>query len=269
MYDAEPGGNRDARDPRTRRPSRGTRRHVNRTGSHDADGGADRTDGKVGAGSPVERLGARCPAGRVGPGRPVERIGPGRPVGRSGAGRPVERSGAGRPVGRRRLLAAGATVGAAALTGCLDAVSPGGGGSTRGDVIHLDTLDVGGSPGGTVPLRPPETLSLLDFFATWCGPCRPQMSTLGRVRDRFDEDDLHMVSVTTESDEAAVGQFWREYDGAWPVALDQEATAQQAYAVKGIPTLVVVDPDGTEHWRHRGLADFETLGEEVQAALDA
>lgn len=118
-----------------------------------------------------------------------------------------------------------------------------------------------------MPVRRPGTVSLIDFFATWCGPCEPQMETLGTARERFAETELYMSSVTTESDEGAIRQFWRTNDGEWPVVLDPELSVSQAYEVKGIPTLVLVDGGGEVTWRHRGFASEDRLVEEIRGAI--
>jgi thiol-disulfide isomerase/thioredoxin len=188
---------------------------------------------------------------------------------------------------RRRLLRGVAAAGAAGLAGCTslpgagadggdspstagaaDDSSPTGTGADDRDVIRLETLAVGGSPGETVSLRPPDRPALLDFFATWCAPCIPQMETLRAVRSTFAPAELRMVSVTNEADESAVRGFWREHDGTWPVATDPRSRAVREYSVTGVPTLVVVLPDGTVTWRHTGLAARETLLEQVRRALE-
>jgi thiol-disulfide isomerase/thioredoxin len=170
---------------------------------------------------------------------------------------------------RRQLLRAAGAATVAGIAGCLGGDgSRGGAATTAGrDVLRFESLSVAGSPGGQVPLRPPDRPALLDFFATWCGPCEPQMETLGRVREQFAESDLWMVSITPESDQEAVAGFWRRLDGAWPVVMDAESEAAREYGVSGLPTLVLVAPDGTEHWRHRGLAGHDRLVAEVEAAL--
>lgn len=186
---------------------------------------------------------------------------------------------------RRRLLRGVAAAGAAGLAGCTSlpgngadgSGNPGAAGtaddpSTAGtadgrDVITLETLAVGGSPGEQVALRPLDRPALLDFFATWCAPCVPQMDTLREVRSAFAPTELRMVSVTSEADESAVREFWQRHDGTWPVATDPRSRAVREYSVTGVPTLLVVLPDGTVTWRHTGLAGRETLFDQVERAL--
>ena len=182
------------------------------------------------------------------------------------------------PTGRtRRQLLGLAAAGAVGLAGCTSLPGSGAEGSgdpstagtaaDRRDVIRVETLAVGGSPGGQVALRPPDRPALLDFFATWCAPCIPQMDTLREVRSTFTPEELHMVSVTSEADETAVREFWVRHDGTWPVATDPRSRAVREHSVTGVPTLLVVLPDGTVTWRHTGLAGRETLREQVEQVV--
>jgi len=174
---------------------------------------------------------------------------------------------------RRRLLAGLAAAAGGAAAGCLGTLDSGDGGGGRDadgdtgsdghDGRTVDTLAVGGSPGETVPVAPAR-VTLLDFFATWCAPCKPQMANLRQVDRAFPE--VHMLSVTNESDGDAVRSFWREYDGTWPVALDPQLELSSAYRAGRVPTMVVLDADGTERWRHSGLAATDTIRAELEAA---
>jgi thiol-disulfide isomerase/thioredoxin len=132
------------------------------------------------------------------------------------------------------------------------------------DGPRLETLEVGGSPGDSVAVEPAEGAALLDFFATWCAPCKPQMAELAVVREEF--PDLHMLSLTREDDSELVAGFWREYEGTWPVAQDPELEAFQEYDVTRIPTLLVLDAEGSEAWRHSGLAAAEDIIDRVNDA---
>ncbi|WP_299270129.1 TlpA family protein disulfide reductase [Halorientalis sp.] len=171
---------------------------------------------------------------------------------------------------RAFLTVTGAAV--TALSGCTQLLgsrdAPGSsegatGGSENGGQT-LDTLDVGGSPGEAVPVVPDGTVTLLDFFATYCAPCKPQMAELREVRSAF--PDVHMLSITWERDATGVRSFWTEYDGTWPVALDPDVETGPTYDVEALPTTLILDAEGTETWRHTGLAEAATMETELEAA---
>lgn len=157
--------------------------------------------------------------------------------------------------GRRTFLATAAAVG---LAGCL------GGGDTAASDDTIDTYDVEGSPGEAVPVRPDDRVTLLDFWATWCAPCKPQMGELRDVREQF--PDVHMLSITNESDDEAIRAFWREYEGTWAVASDPDLRTNDRFDVNRIPTLLVFDPEGSEVWRHVGLAAADSIADALRDA---
>jgi thiol-disulfide isomerase/thioredoxin len=167
---------------------------------------------------------------------------------------------------RRRLLATLGSGTAAGLAGCLSVGSGGDGPGSTGedyDGPTLQALDVEGSPGGPVPVLP-DRPALLDFWATWCAPCKPQMAELRSVRESV--PDAHMLSITNEAETEAVREFWHEYEGTWAVAQDTELRTNERFGVTRVPTLLVFDADGEEVWRHVGLAAAETVAEKLREA---
>jgi len=168
---------------------------------------------------------------------------------------------------RRRLLAGVGAAAVGGLAGCLGAVTDDGDGGDDDrsdyDGLTVDTLSVGGSPGDAVPVAP-ERVTLLDFFATWCAPCKPQMEELQTIDRQF--PDVHLLSVTRERDEDAVRSFWREYEGTWSVGLDPDLTVFSAYQAGSVPTMVVLDATGEQRWRHSGLSAADSIAAELEAA---
>jgi thiol-disulfide isomerase/thioredoxin len=163
---------------------------------------------------------------------------------------------------RRQYL--GGVLATAALAGC-SGFTPldGGGEESRSQRLTLDAVEATGSPAGDVPLRPEGEPALVDYFATWCAPCKPQMAELRAVSEEF--PGLHLVSITREDDAEAIRTFWREYDGTWPVASNPSLDAFQAHSVDNIPTKVLLSRDGTEAWRHTGLAAASAITDEIKA----
>jgi thiol-disulfide isomerase/thioredoxin len=158
---------------------------------------------------------------------------------------------------RAYLAGVGAAVG---LAGCL-----GGSGGETSDAPTVETIAVADLDGGPVPARPAGEPALVDFFGTWCAPCKPQMAELRAVGSRF--PDLHMVSVTQETDAEAIRRFWREYEGTWPVGSDPGLQVFQHFGVRNVPTKVLVDDTGERVWRHSGLAAADTIAREVEAVV--
>ncbi|MFM8551027.1 MAG: TlpA family protein disulfide reductase [Nitrospiraceae bacterium] len=85
---------------------------------------------------------------------------------------------------------------------------------------------------------------VLNFWATWCGPCKDEMPALDRLRKHFDAQDVAVLTVTTDVQREGIAGFLRELALSLPVLLDESREVSDAFTVRGLPTTVVIDRDG-------------------------
>lgn len=173
-----------------------------------------------------------------------------------------------RSIGRRHLLAgvvgAGLVGGGVVGSGVVDV-----GGD--GLPVEVSTVDAVGSTAGRTRVPAAGTPTVIDCFATWCGPCAEQMAALGTVYDRYG-DRASFVSVTNERfgggfDRGALRAWWRDNDGRWTVGHDPEGDLLAALGSDGLPYLAVTDESGSVVWTHGGVASVETLDRHIASVL--
>jgi thiol-disulfide isomerase/thioredoxin len=97
------------------------------------------------------------------------------------------------------------------------------------------------------------SIVILDFWATWCGPCRIAMPVLSEVSREFADKGVKLISIDLEEDPADVKAFLSQMGLDVTVALDRDSSVAQAYQVSGIPQTVIVGRDGVIQKVHVGL----------------
>jgi outer membrane lipoprotein-sorting protein/peroxiredoxin len=105
---------------------------------------------------------------------------------------------------------------------------------------------------------------LLDFWATWCGPCRKDMPALEKIYADFQERGLVMIGMDVGEDRATVSKFLQQTKLSYPIVLAGEMEMLESYSVTAYPTVVVIDRDGKIALYHVGSG-----GEmDIRAALE-
>jgi thiol-disulfide isomerase/thioredoxin len=84
---------------------------------------------------------------------------------------------------------------------------------------------------------------VLDFWASWCGPCRRSMPQIEALHREFARKGLVVLGVNSE-DPAAASKYLREKGYSFPTLMDKTGTVGNQFNVKGIPTSVVIDRTG-------------------------
>ena len=84
----------------------------------------------------------------------------------------------------------------------------------------------------------------INFWATWCPPCREEMPAMERLHMRYKKDGFVMLAVSVDADPRAVTPFINEHTFTFTVGLDPKMELANTYSVRGLPASFVVDRQG-------------------------
>ena len=84
----------------------------------------------------------------------------------------------------------------------------------------------------------------LNFWATWCPPCREEMPSMQTLHERFSDLGLTMLAVDIRESKLAVQKFIDEFELTFAIPLDTDGRVSTMYGVRGIPTTYIIDRDG-------------------------
>ena len=85
---------------------------------------------------------------------------------------------------------------------------------------------------------------IVNFWATWCPPCRAEMPSLQRAWEQLEGEDIGVVAINVGEDADTIGQFTASSPVTFPLPMDIDSRVIQAWPVRGLPTTFVVDPNG-------------------------
>lgn len=92
----------------------------------------------------------------------------------------------------------------------------------------------------------------VNFWATWCGPCRLEMPLLQTYADRYPED-LTVLAVNDAEPIEKVQPYVDDLGLRFPILLDEKELVTRLYRVRGFPTTIFIDRDGKIRYQHLGL----------------
>lgn len=93
---------------------------------------------------------------------------------------------------------------------------------------------------------------LINFWASWCAPCREEMPLLNALHSKYEPLGFTVLGVNVEEHEKNARGFLKNFPVDFPVLLDNQNTVSKLYDVIAMPTTVVVDRDGNMRFLHRG-----------------
>ena len=109
-------------------------------------------------------------------------------------------------------------------------------------------------------------VTVVNYWATWCGPCREEIPHLAAVRRDFAESQLYILGVSLDLDEAAYRALVRSHPFGYPTAWGGERLMDEL-GVRAIPRTEIFTRDGALHKVFDGKLDEATLRREIKALL--
>lgn len=156
------------------------------------------------------------------------------------------------PARRRWLQAASAAALGGAFGPALAAIAPA---STAPDF----TLRSLGGPNMRLAEQRGRVV-MINFWATWCGPCRQEMPQLSKLYDKYRASGLVLLGVNVDDDVRNATEVAAKLSVSFPVLLDTDKSVAKLYDLSTMPSTVLIDRDGQVRYVHRGyLAGYEDI----------
>ena len=93
---------------------------------------------------------------------------------------------------------------------------------------------------------------MVNFWASWCGPCRQEMPLLQQLFDRYQSLGFSLLGVNVDEDKAAADKMLSDVQVSFPILYDDRSRVSKEYQVKAMPTTYMVDRDGRIRYLHKG-----------------
>jgi thiol-disulfide isomerase/thioredoxin len=139
--------------------------------------------------------------------------------------------------------------------------------------------DNGPVPALTLPARAPAAsvsleklrgqVVMVNFWASWCGPCREEFPLLDQMYKRYKGAGFTMLGVNVEPDSSDAESFLAKTPISFPIAYDRDSVASRLFHVDAMPSTVLIDRHGVVRWSHRGYraGDENEYLDQIRALL--
>ena len=105
---------------------------------------------------------------------------------------------------------------------------------------------------------------VLDFWASWCGPCRRSFPWLNAMHSKYEQEGLVIIGVNLDASREDAAEFLEEYPAEFRIHFDTDAVLATEYGVEAMPSSYVIGRDGELRSTHRGFkvkeqSDYEAI----------
>ncbi|MEO8875648.1 MAG: TlpA disulfide reductase family protein [Polyangiaceae bacterium] len=112
-------------------------------------------------------------------------------------------------------------------------------------------------------------VAIVDFWATWCEPCKKSFPKLEELKVKYEASGLRIVGVSEDDDAGGIPAFAKELGAKFPLVWDSEKSIAAKWQPKSMPTTFVIDRTGIVRFVHFGFHDGEeaSIEQEVKSLL--
>src|SRR5262245_61316532 len=93
---------------------------------------------------------------------------------------------------------------------------------------------------------------MINFWASWCGPCRQEMPLLEQIQEKYQPLGFTLLGVNVEPDSAEAEKFLKNVSVSFPILFDRENAVSARFGVEAMPSSVLIDREGNVRHVHRG-----------------
>ncbi len=108
---------------------------------------------------------------------------------------------------------------------------------------------------------------LLDFWATWCEPCRAEIPHFVELQDKYGSHGLQIIGVSMDDSADPVPAFYKQFKMNYPVVMGNAQIGEEYGGVLGLPIAFVIDRQGFIRAKHMGATDAAVFEREIVAQL--
>jgi cytochrome c biogenesis protein CcmG/thiol:disulfide interchange protein DsbE len=112
-----------------------------------------------------------------------------------------------------------------------------------------------------------DKIVLLDFWATWCAPCREETPNLVNLQKEYGDRGLQIIGVSMDDSAEPVHAFYRQFHMNYPVVMGNAKTGELYGGVLGLPIAFLIDRNGRIYKKHVGATDPAVFEKEINLLL--
>ncbi|MBI3395716.1 MAG: TlpA family protein disulfide reductase [Spirochaetia bacterium] len=133
-------------------------------------------------------------------------------------------------------------------------------------VPDFTIADLAGRPVSPRDLR--GRVLILDFWATWCGPCKNVIPRLNALQNKYESSGLRVIGISLDDEPAPVRKFYSDMKMNYPVVMGDVKLAERFGGVLGLPVAFIVGCDGMIEARYSGETDIHAVEKDVRRLID-